>query len=318
MWAVRTGALRGPSAAVHCTHSHRAGSAGGTLGLEVGRAVAVGSLWHQVTAVSERALARGAQIPIATRRETVSDGGVTFVVHVLEGIEHKEKVTGEQQSSDGNPFLPPDPDLFVAELSPTHRVVLNKFNVLAVHLLIVTRCFEDQGQLLGLDDLDALAACLEEIDGLGFYNAGRVAGASQSHKHLQLVPLPLGPGATGTPVDDLLATAPEDEPGRLPALPFPHAALRLPEGGVHRGDASSLLEAYRRMLERCSIREPGRPYHLLATRRWMLLVPRTQERFEGFSVNSLGFAGSLLVRDTEQLERVREIGPMRVLAAVAG
>ncbi len=277
-----------------------------------------GTLWRQVTATSDRALELGAQIPIATRREAVSDAGVTFVVHVLEGLEHKEKVSGEQRAAGEDPFARPDPSLLVADLSPTHRVLLNKFNVLAVHLLLVTRAFEDQDELLTPADLEALALCLDEIDGLGFYNAGRVAGASQAHKHLQLVPLPLGPGPLGTPMDVLLHHAPRGAPGRLGELPFPHAALRIPEGRVTASDAPFLLSAYRELLAWCGIAGPGRPYNLLVTRRWMLLVPRSRERFEDFSVNSLGFAGSLLVRDPDQLERVREVGPMRVLTAVAG
>ena len=43
-------------------------------------------------------------------------------------------------------------------------------------------------------DFDALARGLAAIDGLAFYNGGTVAGASQPHKHLQLVPVPLGVG----------------------------------------------------------------------------------------------------------------------------
>jgi ATP adenylyltransferase len=59
------------------------------------------------------------------------------------------------------------------------------------------------------------------------------------------------------------------------------------------------------------------PYNLLATRRWMLLVPRSAEHAHGISLNALGFAGSLFVRDAAQLETVRWIGPMALLRAVA-
>jgi ATP adenylyltransferase len=58
-------------------------------------------------------------------------------------------------------------------------------------------------------------------------------------------------------------------------------------------------------------------YNLLATRRWMLVVPRSRERFESISVNAFGFAGSLFVRSREQAARVREHGPMAVLREVA-
>jgi ATP adenylyltransferase len=50
----------------------------------------------------------------------------------------------------------------------------------------------------------------------------------------------------------------------------------------------------------------------------MLAVPRTQECFESTSLNALAFAGSLLVKNREQLERVRTVGPMAMLRAVTG
>ena len=39
-------------------------------------------------------------------------------------------------------------DLFVADISPTHVCILNKFNVVDYHLLIITRAFESQENLL--------------------------------------------------------------------------------------------------------------------------------------------------------------------------
>ena len=43
----------------------------------------------------------------------------------------------------GNPFLPYDPALLVAPISPTHVALLNRFNVVDDHFLIVTRSFEE-------------------------------------------------------------------------------------------------------------------------------------------------------------------------------
>jgi ATP adenylyltransferase len=58
-------------------------------------------------------------------------------------------------------------------------------------------------------------------------------------------------------------------------------------------------------------------YNLLATREWMLLVPRSLESFESIPVNSLGFAGTLAVRSQEQIQILIEQGPMTVLKNVA-
>ena len=111
-----------------------------------------------------------------------------------------------------NPFLPYEPDLYVADVSPTHVCILNKYNVVDLHLLIITRAFEHQESRLRLPDFQALWRCLVEYDSLGFYNSGHLSGASQPHKHLQVVPLPLaGSGcANRVPFEPMLRNAASD------------------------------------------------------------------------------------------------------------
>ncbi len=60
-----------------------------------------------------------------------------------------------------------------------------------------------------------------------------------------------------------------------------------------------------------------RAYNLLATRDWMFFVPRQKGSFQSISVNALGFAGAFLVKDDEELARLRAVGPMKVLREVA-
>ena len=54
-----------------------------------------------------------------------------------------------------NPFLPYDEALWVAHLSASHALLLNKFNVVAHHLLVVTRAFEPQAAPLSAGDMAA-------------------------------------------------------------------------------------------------------------------------------------------------------------------
>ena len=61
----------------------------------------------------------------------------------------------DKQAEVKNPFLPYEEDLFVADLSDAHLLLLNKYNVVAHHLLVVTRRFEPQSDLLNSADLDA-------------------------------------------------------------------------------------------------------------------------------------------------------------------
>lgn len=257
---------------------------------------------------SRAALASGALAPIATRVEVVPDGGVAFAVRVVEALARKSEALRAPGPDRPDPFLPPDPALVIGDISATHVAVLNKFPVIEGHVLIVTRAFEDQSAPLSLADFEALAACLEETDGLGFYNAGARAGASQRHKHLQLVPRALGPGPFQPPVESVLPTA----GGMGAALPFRHAFA-----AVDGARAAALHARYREMLRSLGI-EPPAPYNLLATRRWMLGVPRAREDWQGISVNALGFAGALLAKTDEEAERIRRAGPMRILVDVSG
>jgi ATP adenylyltransferase len=210
---------------------------------------------------------------------------------------------------------------------------LNKTPVLERHLLLVTRRFAPQEAWLDAADWAALAACLAEIDGLGFYNGGAEAGASQPHKHLQLVPLPLVGDASGAgvPIEPWLADAPAGHgPVALPGPPFAHAFARLePDAWRDRsalaarlaGQADAALAAVGvrpvAVAGAGAARRQSAPYNLLVTRSWLLAVPRVCAEAHGVGVNALGFAGSLIVSDAAGLERVRRIGPLALLRAVA-
>jgi len=288
-----------------------------------------GSLWPALVERSRHALACGAMRPIQTTEEIVTDAGVDFLVRRLSSLERKEQARrqNEQAAVPANPFLPHEPDLFVADICASHFALLNKFNVIRHHLLIVTRRFVDQETLVDLDDFRALAACMAQIDGLAIYNGGAVAGASQPHKHLQLVPLPFVPGGPPVPMEPLFAAvAGRAGIQRIPGLPFRHAFTWMEAGWLGEPDtaATYLSRLYRDLLSSVGLepapeagaRQAG-PYNLLGTRRWMLLVPRSKELFDSVSVNSLGFAGSMFVRDEAQMQVVKRAGPMAVLRETA-
>jgi ATP adenylyltransferase len=281
-----------------------------------------GTLREVAVRRTREALADGTILPIPTSWEIVESEGVRFVLRVIRQLREQEAHARGPllggPATPGNPFLPYDPAMFVADVSETHVCLLNKFNVLEHHLLIVTREFEEQEALLTGRDFHALDVSLAEIDGLVFYNGGPAAGASQRHKHLQLVPRRLAEGEVDLPIASLFETLPETGAvTTIDRLPFVHAAVQVELGS---GSPESGLRAYRRMLEATGIASggdmQGGPYNLLATRRWMLLVPRERESFEGISINSLGFAGALLARDQRELELLRA-GPMLALREVA-
>jgi ATP adenylyltransferase len=292
-----------------------------------------GTLWEALVSTTEHALSVGALTPIPTEYDFIEDGGVKFLVRVLASLTLKdeERRKRERVAEAGlkmNPFLPYEKELFVADVSRTHVALLNKFNVVEHHLLIVTREFEDQEALLTLADFEALWACLSEYGSLGFYNGGEAAGASQSHKHLQVVPLPLAPVGPQIPIEPLFAAAVYvGELGGIPGLPFLHVAARL-DPGIMKSPLHAAEKTYRLygdMLRRVKMKTPvsgsqerqSVPYCLLVARGWMLLVPRSHEFFEGISINSLGYAGALLVRNEGQMAILRRCGPIAALKSVA-
>jgi ATP adenylyltransferase len=292
-----------------------------------------GTLWVTVKARTAAAIAHGAIQSIPTQSERVAQGGVNFLIRMVSNLARKAHAKVEQQRStvhgpaSPNPFLPYDPDLFVTDISDTHVCLLNKFNVLDYHVLMVTRSFQEQESLLTQSDFEALLLCLSEYEGLAFYNSGEAAGASQRHKHLQMVPLPLMADIPHLPIEPLLHTARfQDTMGVVPSLPFLHVVTRMNPDWIDpsRNGAPYMLQQYLEMLRVMGVWSSGQdegaghpgPYNILVTRQWMFLVPRSKESYLGISVNALGFAGGLLVRDEEQLAQLKKTGPMRALQHV--
>jgi ATP adenylyltransferase len=245
----------------------------------------------------------------------VEDAGARFSVHVAAGPDRKWKATGRQREMGVDPFLPPyDDDLFVADVSRTHAVLLNKFNVIENHLLLVTRAFEPQSSTLGEEDFRALWACMAELDGLAFYNSGPTAGASQGHKHLQLVSL----AAMGLTRDGARALPVRGRPDPdRPEYVCARASISL-SPATEPGAAGAVLAAlYRRLLDEAGVTgaaESLSPYNLLMTTDAMAVIPRTQAGWEQGGLNAMGYAGSMLVRNAGDLARLRAVGPLAVLA----
>jgi len=288
-----------------------------------------GSLWERLKAQSTHGLAVGALQSIETHTETVEDSGLRFRIHILANLSRKEKARQQQgKTAPANPFLPYEPDLYVCDISSTHLCLLNKFNVVDHHFLIVTRQFEPQESWLNQADFEAIARCLLEVKGLVFFNGGQDAGASQPHKHVQIVPQPKS--MTDFPLDEVIQSAMEQgNISQSSQLPFRHAILPMPSAGHQQPTeaaetvATALLSRYRTLLAAVGITNTNSwqdaqtaPYNFLCTQKWMMVVPRSQEKHADISVNSLGFAGSLLVKNQDKLQQLKATGPLQLLQTV--
>lgn len=200
-------------------------------------------LLRRLKAVYATSGACGARIHSQTSVHVQRDAGVEFVLRVLPSLKSKPQGGAAAAAAGGdakpkapppaNPFLPYDPRLFVSNLSPTHCLLLNKFDVVPLHSLVVTREFRAQTEPLDASDLSATWAAMaalaaagggdsssssssEEAGALAFYNCGEHSGRSQPHKHVQVVPLPFREDGDerGAPIAALVRAALAEEEER--------------------------------------------------------------------------------------------------------
>ncbi|KAJ1967865.1 bifunctional AP-4-A phosphorylase/ADP sulfurylase, partial [Dimargaris verticillata] len=104
--------------------------------------------------------------------------GIAFEVRLVQALLQKPKAPKAPTAKDTeaprtNPFLPPDPALFVMEYG-NENLVLNKYCVSPYHLLIVTKEYEPQGALLLPSEFQTACWVFEQMPQkyLLFYNAG--------------------------------------------------------------------------------------------------------------------------------------------------
>lgn len=266
---------------------------------------------RRVAAATQRARDSGALEPIVTILDQREVDGLPFQLRILSGPEAGEGASRTRANRSGrNPFLNPEPNLRVCALGADYQALLNKYPVVRDHLLIVTRHFIPQRSPLTRADFTVLLEVMAALPGLGFYNGGPLAGASQSHRHLQLIPeASLGP----LPLEIWLRR------GR--PLPFGHCRTALPEAGVE--DRVRVLDTfYRDSLAAWGYHPDGEgllgPYNLLVARHWAFWIPRTRAAYRGIPVNGLGFAGALLLRERTPPAWLLRDGIAPVLAAVSG
>ena len=269
----------------------------------------------QANAVAAEAKASGALVPLKTSlTHLMGEGGTSFELrHLLSATPKHLRAAGPKP----NPFLPWDQRLEVERIGDSHVVILNKYPVQSAHMLLITQTWQPQTGWLSLDDWRALALVDATTTGLWFFNSGPNAGASQPHRHLQLLPRGAGEpicarqdwfrrcaaGSTAQ-ADDLLFRSSRVAPLTSPLTgEMLHQIYLSLAGELGLGSPS---------IDSC----PRGAYNLLLSRQWMAIVRRQTEGIRGFSVNALGFAGSLLSTDESDREWIQRSGPEALLRAV--
>ncbi|SGY35163.1 BQ5605_C002g01734 [Microbotryum silenes-dioicae] len=252
---------------------------------------------------------------------------------------HEEEVKEDPSDASG--------DIFV--------LLLNKFCIVPRHFLLVTKEFEKQERPLTPLQLLATYSVLKSLGTrekhLAFYNCGPLSGASQPHKHVQFIPLSNGVA----PFDNFIQDNKPSNPKDPFQLPLPYTSFTVMLAPPLNGDLVSylgmtflsLLDLMIEHLRRASLvksssegasSDPstttappplssrgglsGLSYNLIMTEKYLQIIPRSKESWSAsgsqqqISVNSLGFAGMLLVKDEEILEEVKKVGVMSILKEV--
>ena len=266
--------------------------------------------WQQAKAVSERAREVGALIPLETSQLQLK-GVAPFLLRRLDGLPPRHL---SREGPKPNPFLPWDSPLEIGQLGNSHALILNKYPVQACHLLLITRGWQPQTGWLAHSDWQAVAHVAADTGGLWFFNSGPMAGASQPHRHLQL--LPRHPGEASCPLATLLMNQLQE---REPRWPW-HYALSPRWDPLEGRDLLPLYREHATLLGLGDPDGPGQPlhpYNLIFDDQWFLTVRRVREHCAGFSVNGLGFGGFLLCTAQSDLGWLEGHGPWCLLAEVA-
>lgn len=281
--------------------------------------------WTSALSRSSKALEQGALIPLTTSRlPCPGSGGERFELRQLNAqLPRHHRPEGPKP----NPFSPWEPELEIESIGSGHVLILNKYPVQTGHMLLITRQWAPQVHWLTLDDWSALVQVDRDTSGLWFFNSGPKAGASQPHRHLQL--LRRQRGEQVCPRENWFRhLLHERQRERSESIQDPLIAsctvARRPQGFELKQEVHALHALYRSLAMTLELGDvdteqpPLAPYNLLMTPEWIALIRRSQERASGFSLNALAFAGYLLATQKSDLDWLKRNGGERLLQEVVG
>eukprot|EP01132_Coremiostelium_polycephalum_P005680 gene5680-7070_t len=309
-------------------------------------------LWEKIVKVSERATQIGAIEKIESSPLFIKENGVNFIVSVAKSLSkrpfnfQKPEITSNSNNcntDDQNtqqqpttittskkfidPFLPYDKDLFVSELFGTHNLILNKFNVSNYHSIIATVDYQEQIDPLNKFDFNAIWECIKSTNMLCFFNCGPNSGASQPHKHVQLLVTPFTTSDNdqeellSCPMESLIKQYKNHKSVfEVEQLPFKNAAINIQfDDKDHKDNSNSSLISYLEsqylsLLNTFNLYNNNSENNSIDSNNNIVdYFPRSNYQSKGISINSVGFTGAVLVRKEEELETLKSYGIMNIL-----
>ncbi|WP_413677834.1 DUF4922 domain-containing protein [Prochlorococcus sp. MIT 0916] len=273
------------------------------------------SIWSKALEVSREAVNCGAVIPLTTIKYKSSDECSDFELRFLKSpipsylIEYGPK---------RNPFIPWDSRLQIQPIKDKHTLILNKYPVQLGHMLLITNSWKPQNFLLDQYDFEAIINIDNDTTGLWFFNSSKEAGASQPHRHFQLLPRHYNQRVC--PRYEWFCSLLNNKIDCNSEIS--HCISIRPRNNNKDSSSNDLYSSYMSMIREMNISQndivnkPLKPYNLLITSKWIALITRKTDRSNGFSINALGFAGYFLGTKSSDVDALIKFGPEKILMDV--
>ena len=211
-----------------------------------------------------------------------------------------------------NPFKPWDKILEIDSIGNYHQLILNKYPVQLGHILLITNEWKEQNGWIDIKDWEAIKKVNRDTTGLWFFNSGPLAGASQPHRHIQL--LRRNPSELSCPREKWI----------LNFSNVDNKNDKFSKNIIIKKFSKSLNEEninqiYKDLSNKLGLGAPKRdkkpryPYNLIFTDNWMVLIKRKKDNLHGISINALGFAGYILVTEKSDIKYLKKFGPEKLL-----
>ena len=272
-------------------------------------------IWSKALEISRKAVDCGAVIPLETKKYQSNDAYCDYELRFLKSPIPKYLI---EYGPKRNPFIPWDTRLQILPINDKHTLILNKYPVQIGHMLLITNCWKPQNGWLNEDDFEAILNVDNDTTGLWFFNSSKEAGASQPHRHFQLLPRHYNESIC--PRYEWFCSLLNNTHDTNSEIS--HCISIRPRNKKEELSSNDLFNSYKSMAKEMNIGEidlinkPLKPYNLLITSKWIALITRKTDRSNGFSINALGFAGYFLGTKRSDVDTLIKFGPERILMDV--
>ena len=272
-------------------------------------------IWAKALQISRKAVYSGAVIPLETQKYKTNKLYCDYELRFL--LSHIPRYLIEYGPK-RNPFIPWDTRLEIKSINSKHTLILNKYPVQIGHMLLITNKWKPQNGWLDNDDFDAIKNVDNDTTGLWFFNSSKEAGASQPHRHFQL--LPRNNYESICPRYDWFCSLLNSNNSKN-SLISPSVSIKRRNNNSD-SNSNDLYSSYKSLIHEMKLGDidldskPLKPYNLIITSEWIALITRKTDRAYGFSINALGFAGYFLGTKRSDVDQLIKFGPEQILKDV--